>query len=432
MRARSDVSTHILSSPRKRGPIFQRRWLWVPAYAGTTATRLRVLLNERIAVEFVDRRRLLDEALRHVELLQFGEPLGVDLAQLLLSRVDQLGVHVEREADRAFLALPLRYEAHEVVRRLVGIVHDVLHAAQRRVHELAHHLRLVLDDLIGRRDALRHVREVFVGRDHLDLHARRLHRRYPIRHARHPRGFSGGDEFPHAGGTGRLHVHVVLRQARAREQPEQRIERRVLKRHHRDGLALEVGRLLDAGILAHDQLHETLAAEHGDDLHRHAVAADHDRPVRDDAAERRVTGADLLGHVDAAATNRKAHVEAGGGEIALALGKLDRPEGRQNRRRREQIRDLFQGLRRRRRAQQPQTERAAAGEEPAAGYFGLTCGHLTLSSRRIRATRRPHRRSLSATIRHGIVLQYDGTGKTRLRWSSFRQCRTWYGSNTAT
>src|SRR6516162_3483157 len=47
-------------------------------------------------------------------------------------------------------------------------------------------------------------------------------------------------------------------------------------------------------------------------------------------------------------------------------------------------------------------------------------------------TRRPCRRSLSATIRHGIVLQYDGTGKTRLRWSSFRRCRTWYGSNTAT
>ena len=39
---------------------------------------------------------------------------------------------------------------------------------------------------------------------------------------------------------------------------------------------------------------------------------------------------------------------------------------------------------------------------------------------------------LSATIRHGIVLQYDGTGKTRLRWSSFRRCRTWYGSNTVT
>src|SRR5262249_8914555 len=26
----------LLSSPRKRGPIFQRLWLWVPAFAGTT------------------------------------------------------------------------------------------------------------------------------------------------------------------------------------------------------------------------------------------------------------------------------------------------------------------------------------------------------------------------------------------------------------
>src|SRR5262249_32583808 len=28
--------THCPSSPRTRGPIFQRRWLWVPAFAGTT------------------------------------------------------------------------------------------------------------------------------------------------------------------------------------------------------------------------------------------------------------------------------------------------------------------------------------------------------------------------------------------------------------
>src|SRR5262249_20165813 len=182
---------------------------------------------------------------------------------------------------------------------------------------------------------------------------------------------------------------VVLRQPRARKQPEQRVECRVLKRHHRDGLALEVGRFLDAGILAYDQLHETFAAEHRDDLHRHAVAADHDRPVRDDAPERRVAGAHLLGHVDAAAPNREAHVEAGGGEIALALGKLDRPEGRQNRRRREEIRDLFRGLRRRRRAQQSPTERAAASEEPAAGYFRITCGHLIVSSWRILADSPP-------------------------------------------
>src|SRR5262249_37403733 len=116
--------------------------------------------------------------------------------------------------------------------------------------------------------------------------------------------------------------------------------------------------------------------------------------------------------------DREAHLEAGGGEIALALGKPDRSEGRQNRRCREQIRDLFGDLRRRGRAQQSQTERAAAGQQQAGGYFRFTCGHLTLSSRRSLAA---HSGGLSATIRHGIVLQYECTGKTRLAWSSFSQ-----------
>ena len=112
-------------------------------------------------------------------------------------------------------------------------------------------------------------------------------------------------------GTDRLDVDVVLGEPHAREQPKQRVERGVLKRHHGDGLALEIGRLLDAGILAHHELHETLAAEHGDDFHRHPVAPHHDRSVRHDAAERRITGADLLCYVDAAAADGEAHVEAG-------------------------------------------------------------------------------------------------------------------------
>src|SRR5262249_54827243 len=32
----------VVSSPRRRGPIFQRRWLWVPAFAGTTASHRRL------------------------------------------------------------------------------------------------------------------------------------------------------------------------------------------------------------------------------------------------------------------------------------------------------------------------------------------------------------------------------------------------------
>jgi len=39
----------------------------------------------------------------------------------------------ERGFDRAFLAFPFRHEGHEIRRRLVRIVHDVLHAVHRRL-----------------------------------------------------------------------------------------------------------------------------------------------------------------------------------------------------------------------------------------------------------------------------------------------------------
>ena len=97
-------------------------------------------------------------------------------------------------------------------------------------------------------------------------------------------------------------------------------------------------------VLAHHELHEAATAEHADDLHRHAVAAHHDRAVGDDAAERRVAGADLLGHVDAAAADRELDVEARFLEVALALRQPDRPERRQDRRRRKQIGDLLRRL----------------------------------------------------------------------------------------
>ena len=78
---------------------------------------------------------------------------------------------------------------------------------------------------------------------------------------------------------------------------------------------------VDAGVLAHHELHEPLAAEHGDDFHRHAVAAHHDRGVGNDAAQRRIAGADLLGHIDAAASDRKLDFEPGLLEIAFALAR---------------------------------------------------------------------------------------------------------------
>ena len=67
--------------------------------------------------------------------------------------------------------------------------------------------------------------------------------------------------------------------------------------------------------------------------------------IRHDAADRRVAGADLLGDIDAAAADREAHIQPGFGEIAFALGELDRPERRKHRRRRKQIRDAFGGKR---------------------------------------------------------------------------------------
>ena len=88
-------------------------------------------------------------------------------------------------------------------------------------------------------------------------------------------------------------------------------------------------------VLAHDKLHEALAAEHRDHLDGNAVAANHDRRIRHDPADRRIAGADLLGDIDAAATDRESHLQPGLGKIALALGKLDRAERRKHRRRRE-------------------------------------------------------------------------------------------------
>ena len=211
----------------------------------------------------------------------------------------------------------------------------------------ADHLRLVLDDLVGRADALRHVREKFVGRQHFHRDASSLQRRNPIRHTGHSCGFAAGYHLPDAGRPCGLNVDVVLRQAGAREQAQQRIKRRVLIGHHCDGFALEVGRLLDVGILPDHELHETFAAEHRDDFDRYAVLPHDDRAISQNAAERRVAGADFLGDIDAAAADRVVHFQSRLRKVAFALGELDRAEGRQDRRCRKQICELFIRARRR-------------------------------------------------------------------------------------
>ena len=67
----------------------------------------------------------------------------------------------------------------------------------------------------------------------------------------------------------------------------------------------------------------------------------HDRRIGHDPPDRRIAGTDLLGDIDAAAPDRIIHLQARVGKIALALGKLDRPEGGKHGRRREEIRDAF-------------------------------------------------------------------------------------------
>src|SRR5262245_2495709 len=197
-------------SPRRkraRPPAGSRR-RWPTSAAPPTRARRRdpylpallpLLLDELIGVEVLERRFALDDPLRQIEVLQIAQPLDIDLAELPLAWIDQRGVVVERGLDRAFLALPFRNEVDEILGGLVGVVHDVLHAAQRRLDELAHELGLLLEHLIGHPDPLRHVREELVGGDHLDLHARGLHRRDPVRNSGHADRLAGGDELPYPG-----------------------------------------------------------------------------------------------------------------------------------------------------------------------------------------------------------------------------------------
>src|SRR5258708_15674413 len=55
-----------LSSPRKRGPIFQSRWLWVPAFAGTTGGNL-ISRHRRLPCDGGDRNRAAVEPQRQTE-----------------------------------------------------------------------------------------------------------------------------------------------------------------------------------------------------------------------------------------------------------------------------------------------------------------------------------------------------------------------------
>ena len=110
-----------------------------------------------------------------------------------------------------------------------------------------------------------------------------------------------------------LDVNVVFGQTCARQQTKQRVEGRVLIRHDRNSLAFQVGRLADAGVRTHYELHESLAAEYCDHFHRDTVLPDDDWSVGHDPAYRHIARADLLGDIDAAAQDIHAAISRAGG-----------------------------------------------------------------------------------------------------------------------
>src|SRR6516162_5037996 len=67
-----------------------------PAPAISACRLPNVLLYELVRIQVVHRRLLLDDALGEVEVLQPGDALRVDFAELLLSGIDQLVVIGER------------------------------------------------------------------------------------------------------------------------------------------------------------------------------------------------------------------------------------------------------------------------------------------------------------------------------------------------
>ena len=144
-------------------------------------------------------------------------------------------------------------------------------------------------------------------------------------------------------------------------------------------LPLRSAGFLDARIRAHDELHESLAAEQatiftGTPFCRTTIGASATMPPSG-----YVAGADLLGDIDAAAADRVAHVETGVLEIALALGEPDRSESRQQRRRREQISDLLIRPRRRRDAQTPRPSAMPARPAARGGAIMLCHGRTFLA-----------------------------------------------------
>ncbi len=307
------------------------------------------LFDEVVAVELGDRKLGLDEALLLVEVLQVGEPLRVHGADLALAPVGALGVVSEDLLHQLFLALERGRGLHIGERGFLRIVHDELHALERRLHDRAHHLRPLCDHLVGGQDRLRHRLEIILGGERYRVLALQsfLDVDLPIRRAGAGIDAAGDDEARHSGRSDRLGVHVVLGDVLGGERAEQRVVGRVLEGEHGYLLAAQILELLDAAILAADHDGHGAAAHQPDRLHGHAVAAHDDRGVADGTADRRIADADLFGHVDAAARDHEINVVAGISVVAEMLREHPRRKRWQARRSGEEIGDLLGGKRRR-------------------------------------------------------------------------------------
>ncbi len=90
-------------------------------------------------------------------------------------------------------------------------------------------------------------------------------------------------------------------------------------------------------------MHKSLPAENGDDLYRYAILSDDDGTVRHDAAKRGIAGTNLGGNIHTAAAHGEFHIQSVGFKVSFALGQLNGPKCRKDRRSRKQVRHVLEG-----------------------------------------------------------------------------------------
>ncbi|OVZ60318.1 hypothetical protein CDO44_09500 [Pigmentiphaga sp. NML080357] len=128
------------------------------------------------------------------------------------------------------------------------------------------------------------------------------------------------------------------------EHAQETVIDRIGVRTHRDRLAAQVGRGLDAGVIGmDDDLHQRMAAQHRHDLDGNAVRAQEEWRIADRAPGQRRASAYLLGHLYAAPVGRhQVDLQSLLLEVPPGLGEYPGREARQRRRRRRQDGDFLE------------------------------------------------------------------------------------------